>query len=819
VAAFEVSSIAVVDYRTIDITFSNPLGTSDANLAVIGSVGTYSITPHIDVQAAIKMGASVLRVITLPQSEGALYRLEITGALVDNTDQALGSNYGIWTAVAATPKVLVTNADARSECFGRSIRLSWTLPVGATRTKIVRRLNAWPFDLADDIHDVVYEGAPISSFLDTGILSTQTTATVAAAVGATSISVVSSAGFTAGNRVRIEALTGYKKYDIVTVSGTGAGTISFASTPLANAYAIGDRVSISSELQPQTYYYYLLLVSDDAGPYVYDLDDSQRVFALSIDVFDGQQWFIDNTTKYALEMDAKSAAEGGGGGFLTKWFAVMGCWLNLMRGHINAIALVADPDKAPFHTLTAKSRDMGIDPEGYAYDFDIVRRPLGMLKSVYSKRGTCRGIIETVSMFTRWESVCQEFGFNQCQGGAGDVKTWDGVSQFKQSTLTGLVQHVVATGGAAQVTDAAAAAWTVDLFKDGTIWGGIGDIACVETNDTTTRALTKSPRLIATLTAQSNAGANTITLDKVKLLRPHMAIQIISGTIGGGYYASEIREIASIAGLVVTLKSSAGLSNTYPTGSIVTIGKSIIRAEYDRVSTSVGGQVLNDTVSKWVNNQWKGYKLLDSANVKHTIESNTQTSVTVDGAPPAAGTYAIALDFTLGGNWAARTPWFEYIIGNGIRTTWFEPTYDLELRGLIYDPYDRLYNGPGLNLFGVWGPNDVAAYITTQVTVADGQAQGVSGFTFTLDPDQPAPGVNAWVGYWLNPNQNQEQMFEILANDATTITVAGGISSLVVAGQYYYVLKPRDKVRFQRVVGRLRKEFTDTDVRIHVLFD
>ena len=82
----------------------------------------------------------------------------------------------------------------------------------------------------------------------------------------------------------------------------------------------------------------------------------------------------------------------------------------------------------------------------------------------------------------------------------------------------------------------------------------------------------------------------------------------------------------------------------------------------------------------------------------------------------------------------------------------------------------------------------------------------------------PPPTINAWVGYYLNPNQNQEQMFEIVANTGTTVTVAGDIDSLVFAGQSYYVLKPRDRARFTRVSERLRGEFTSDEVRVHVLF-
>jgi hypothetical protein len=89
---------------------------------------------------------------------------------------------------------------------------------------------------------------------------------------------------------------------------------------------------------------------------------------------------------------------------------------------------------------------------------------------------------------------------------------------------------------------------------------------------------------------------------------------------------------------------------------------------------------------------------------------------------------------------------------------------------------------------------------------------------FQLDPNQDPPGVDGWVGMYLNPNQNQKQLFRIVANTATTVTVAGDITSLCIPGQRYYVLKKRDAMRYQRLDKRLRTEFTDADAKPHIFF-
>jgi hypothetical protein len=547
----------------------------------------------------------------------------------------------------------------------------------------------------------------------------------------------------------------------------------------------------------------------------YDIDDSSRAFALSIDVYSGRQWFIDNTPKHDLEMDAKTASEGGGDGFLAKWHAIMGCWLNTMRGHLNAIALLGDPDRAPFHALTAKNQSLGIEPEGYAFDYDIVRRPLTSLVYVYKRKGTCPGIIETVRMFTKWDATCVELGFNNCAGGASAVRTWDGISivEYGAETAGGgnvFVMEVTSAEGAGRFRDIAKT-WANDLWKDGSLRGQLGDIACIDTNVDDVVA-TLAPRGITTTVGASLVGASSFAAASLSGLVPGLTVQIISATEtspGSGVYASEIVEILSTTG-PSTVNLHGVTLNAYPNGSKVTIGKSIFRRSIKATMTAAG-QVTTDVDAKWTDHQWKGYKLR-TGGVTHNIVDNDGTTITVDGAAPASGAYEIAWSFD------GATPLARYKIGNGTHSTWFEPTYDIETRGTIYDPFNRLYSGPGTPLSGVFGPDDVAAFITTPVTVTKGRAQGMLGFVFDLDPAEPAPAVNEYVGYFLNPNQNQDQMFEILANDATTLTIAGAIDSLAVAGQYYYVLKPRDKVRFQRITRRLRKEFTDTDVRIRVLF-
>lgn len=830
---FVVVSATAVDYRTVDITFSHPLA---VNPSVINSPGSYNIDLGLTVLSVVQVSSTVVRFFTTHQQDGTDYTVTVSLAIVSSTFEVLTVNTAMFTGIGFPAAYVVTDFEARSDCMGQSIRMTWTNPDGLSlgmnpKLQLLRRVKAWPFDLTDD-YDVLVDqsgGNFPEAFLDTGVATPITALAADAAVGDTTITVNDSTGFTTGMTVRLELMNGDRHFEQLEVLSTGVGTITF-TTALTKAYTApvapiafidGGRVSRATDLLPQTYYYYLLVVSKDFSANGFDITDDSRAFALSIDVFNSAEWLTKHTPADALVKDAKPASKGGGDGFLAKWYEIMGCWLNLMRGQMNAMALMGDPEKAPFHVLTAKNQSLGIDPEGMAYDWDIMRRPLTSLVFVYKRKGTCPGIIETVRMFTKWDALCVDFGTNACQSGASTLKTYDGTSLIE--TITGYSSTT-----SSKVTDDEKGLFTYsgtiedpDLWADGTLYGSIGDIACIESSTYGLFGSTlvlKTPTPITTLSAPASIGATSLTVASTVGLVPGLTVQITSNTPSGGFLTAEIVEITSVTP-PSTLGLASDLVNAFPTDSVITIGKSIVRAEY-RGSTgaTAAGQIVTDSAAQWTENQWKGYYLLDSSNVKHAVVSNTGTTVTVDGAAPTSGQYAIATDFTLGASFALRDPQFHVRIANGQHSFLFEPTFDLELRGTIYDPFNRLYGGPGLNLFGVYGPGDIGVYILGDIPVNSGRATTVTSATLTLDPSSPVPTTDEYVGMFLNPNQNQTQLFEILANTTTTVTVAGDITSLVVAGQAYYILRPRDKTRFERITARLQQEFTSLEVRVHVLF-
>lgn len=794
------------------LVFTNPVDTTNSALFAPSS---YTLSGGLAAVGAALYNDTSILLTTSDQVSGTSYSVTVSQTLTDVFNQTLDGNFATWVGITSyTGPYVVQNLDARPDCRGLAIYLDWGAPDEYVNTvKIVRRTRSWPFDLTDAF-DLVYAGAPpaasatgVYTFLDTGVKEPITTLTAPAAVGATSISVASNTGYTAGMLIRLETLTGPANYEVVQVASTSGSTTVTLETGLVNAYSSGDRVSQSAPLQPQTYYYYLVLVDSTTSPGVFAISDGSRTFALSIAQYNGAAWFTNNTPRVALTLDAQPVAtdgSGGGGGFLAKLYQVAGCWLNLMRGYTNAILLTGNDDVAPFHVLAAKNLSLGIEPEGLSYDFSIVRRALLSLVYVYKRKGACPGIVETVRMFTLWDATCTEFGLGGCDDGPVPLQTYDNQAQL----FTGEPSSpTYATGSFTDNVNT----FTAHQWLGGTFWGSVGDIACISDNTTGTFSFV-APKVVATLASAPSAGATTLTLSATAGIIPYLQIEVRNTAAS----VSEIHEVLSVnpAGPSIVLRDA--LLYSYSIGDTVSVAKDNTRAEYLGTCTSAGTGSMTDSSAYWEKNQWAGFQVMDHGGTVHNILSNTASSLTVSGVTPATGAYSIAWEIT-GSSFSGRSPQTKYQVGSGTLTRLYEPRYDLRERGTQQDPFNALYNGPGLNTSGAWGPNDVGVYITTPVTVANGRGTAV-GNVLTCDPSQPALTPGALVGDFLNPNQNQEQMFVITANTSTTITVGSAIDSLVDPTQYYYVLQPRDANRFLRLSDRLRTQFTDTDTKPHVLF-
>lgn len=798
--------------KVVDLTFSEDV----SPLPIVQDVASYGI-PGLSLVGAVQVSPRTVRLYTSSQTAGVRYTVTVSSAFEDTTGAPIVGTQAQFLGLGPGDAYTVSGLTARTDCRGKGIYLAWKNPVSPSvpqKLLLVRRLRAWPFDLTD-AYDTVYEGAPLEGWMDSGVGMPLTTLASPAVVGATSMTVTSATGFTSAMAVRVETVNALREYDTPVITRVSGAVLSL-DRPLTHAYAAGARVARSLPLLPQTYYYYRVLVStlSSPAPRDYDIRDETRTFALSIDEYESKDSFFwaESPVEYKKK-DLASTADGGGAGFLDQFYSVMGCWLNLLRGYANAIQLLGDDSKAPYPALRAKNLSLGFEPEGEAYDYDIPRRSLLSLAYIFKRKGTCPGIVEVVRMLTTWDATCVDLSQNTCANGAVALQTWDGESLYETRTALASAVPQTRNGSAGSVTFTdTAQTWEPSVWAKGSVRSALGDVLCLDDNTNTTLT-TSAPRAIATVTG---ASGTVITLSSVAAVLPHMTLEF--------QFASGIPAIAEVLSVnaganQVTLR--AALPATPPNGSTVSIQKSVLRTEYGPVTSgcTASGHVLTDGAAAFVENQWKGYQIICSDNVVRTVTSNTGTTLTCNGTNlPATPSYAIAYQYAGGSTFASRLPVEKYHVMNGTHATLLDPVLDVRDIGSLYDPFSRTWQGPNSTLLGAWGPSDVGVYILSSVVLGSGRASICVGAVFTLDPASPPPDVNALVGDFLNPNQNQEQLFEIVSNTATTVTLTGDVTSLLEPGQFYYVLSPRDTLRFRRLLVRLKDEFTDSDSRPRVLF-
>lgn len=808
---FELLTAVPLISTSVDLTFSDDVDFSIP--AALDSL-SYTFDNGLVCVGVAQTGLNTVRLYTTAQSFGVLYEVTVSLLVKSTSGAILGDNTALFTGLESTVTYSVSDLDARTHCQGRRISLSWTNPTPVPAwTRIVRRQKNWVFDLTDD-HTVVYDGPGLNgSFEDTGVATPEVVVTVDVAAGDTTVNVSSSTGIVLGDLVRIETLIGPINYEIVEVTGVGVGTVSV--TALANSYTVanGAQLSKSEELLDTTYYYYSVLTSTFANPPDEDFQllDTNHAAGLSIPPLDSSETFFwNNTPDYMRERDADV-----GNGYLGQWYEIMGCWLNIMRGQATALRLIGDDDSAPYNSLSAKNFSLGIDPEGYSYDYEIPRRSIVSLINVYKRRGTCEGLIRATRMFTKWDATCSEFSLASCASGTRSFALWDGTSTLDQNEDAGIVL-------ANRTLTDATKTWAADEWLNGTLTGSIGDVACVSNNTSSTELALIEPDRPHSIDGTVLVGATTVPLTGTTGLAPGITLQLEQAA---SFTTAEIVEVATVSVGSITVKEP--LVNGYIAGDFVSIGKSLIRAEFlgsGGTWATVSGTIRELTYAPggWVQTQWVGYKILASDNTLHDVISSEGGTLRVDAvALPADGAFAVAKDFVLGGSFAARAAVPSYRVYNGTHSFLFEPASDFQTRGTVYDNYSRLWMGSGSTLLGAWGSSDVGIFITTPVTLHLGKAVSTVGAVLSLDPTQPAPAVNEWAGFWLNPNQNQSQLFQIVSNTATTVTVGTSIEAIGVVGQAYYVLNPRDASRYRQLVSRFsepNREFANMDIDVRVLF-
>jgi hypothetical protein len=553
----------------------------------------------------------------------------------------------------------------------------------------------------------------------------------------------------------------------------------------------------------------------------YYISQDSHATGLSLETVESKNaFFWEETPDYYQEKDAQQADS-----FLDKMYEVYGDWLNVMRGTMKVIERMADPDETPFHTLRAKVISMGLQPELNAYDYETPRRVLKMLSNVYKRRGICEGLIRTTRMFAKWDSFCAETGLGGCATGPKALSTWDGQSLTEEGSDYATVEGTLIFDGWKQ--------WADNLWKHGFVIGALGDMACVEynfiyTEDQYFSAALQLKEPLYTHRIEAVLSSKILRLSSTKNLRRGMTVQLTKKTNPN---ISEIVHIVDVSGTAVLLAER--LQQVFDRNDYLSIGKSTLRTAYEgtgaiweshdsgsyeeeRLGLSLGTyNRMTYPHSIWIDNQWKDYQVLVGGTV-YTILANTSEHLFVSGMLPVSGNFRLAKSFD-----GQNNPVLSYRLYNGNHSFLFNPAFNPALRGSRYDPFHRVWQGPGTTFMGAWGGADVGLYVTTPVVIHTGVTQNSNEEWIELDLTQPSLIDDQLEGMFINPNQNQIKLFRILGNSAHAVRIEGNPVGIVESGSTYFILKPRDAARYQVLLQRFRgpeREFANMDIDVRLFF-
>lgn len=286
----------------------------------------------------------------------------------------------------------VSSASSRSWCSGKRIDLGWANPAGTTRVKIRRSTVGYP-RFTDDPGQDIYEGAPITAFVD-GVYT----------------------GPTSTTNVALEE----NKFYYYTIFYTFS-----ASAPYTWAR------SLSSEIQGLSIKDYM--TAD--GHYVYDL--------LPAKVREEDSAPSRGTDRYKTRDYADTLQCGVN--LYRGWIES----LLLLRDPDTMPAGRLGDSENNYGILAAQCWDYGL-PAGLSLDAATLRRLAFSLVTLYENKGHCANLVTLAKTVTTWDSRCEEMAEPLC-GVNRLAYTWDAES-FINQCISSLSANNATVSVAGQVT-------------------------------------------------------------------------------------------------------------------------------------------------------------------------------------------------------------------------------------------------------------------------------------------------------------------------------------------------------------------------------
>lgn len=324
-------------------------------------------------------------------------------------------------------------------------------------------------------------------------------------------------------------------------------------------------------------------------------------------------------------------------------------------------------------------------------------------------------------------------------------------------------------------------------------------------------------------------------IQELRIVRQASIVTIAAGTItipGAGFVIDAHQNSLVVGTMWDQLQIASNTADTLQLEDDTAVLRTEDLITIDTV-TPVAGTIYDLTVTRTDggpaelnDSEYDTLRILDSANTLMDVQTTTfPSTVRVDSSVlPVTGASAVAFNFIKGVDFASRDPIIVIRVFTGCPTFLYDPLMDADIKDEfaldVLNPHDVLFSGGSLK--GIpFLPGDTILTVAPGVAKFVGTATDVTGNTLTdTDADFGADGSNLF--HFLNPNMGQTQVFNIVSNTPTSITVESEIpgitlESLATSGSRYCVLSFKT-ARFYTMLTRLIKLFEPVTTRIFVFF-
>lgn len=609
-------------------------------------------------------------------------------------------------------------------------------------------------------------------------------------------------------------------------------------------------------LENNRYFYYTIFIKDTVTEEFTDPVQKTQGFALAY-----QNWNSSEDVYNLFPEETRSYDEQTTGD-LKRLCSVMGNLIDLYRSEVFVTEYNRKPDKAPDNILDFFSESFGF-PAERAIDLNVLRRIGEGIVSIYKRKGTIPAIKNFIKLFTEFDSKILETDIPNFKLYDETSKLYSGTltstgsnfatdtsqtwidNQWIRGTFQDQEQSREYTINSNNVdTLQLSNAPPVIAFDSGTTGGGVDD------------SLMYTASNITPVTGTAQSGHTDQLVDTALNIYPdnywNMSYCIItSGTNIGqrqfiksfdsqtgtimfdGNFSSPISNgttyslerylhifLSGVTGFAMhelagrTLTVTAGTNsgqggriarNWEFGGSTYIVMSSPFTEVIDNTSDleiSLTGLLFQDTSKSWTIDEWNGYKITIAGTDTFNIVSNTTDTLVLSPIYKNQGSPQTLQFFNVYDNYPTQTYSYDidnkYFVADGFHAFMHNDLVPDSYIGTSKDYGQFLFGGTvrSISTVGGVGEFELPIIILNEIETS-GRSSDLS-MTVLTDLTANFP-VNGYVGYKLNPNDQQLFDFTIVSNTATTITVIGNLTLVSQIGNNYYVINKIGSTKTKRL--------------------